>query len=332
MKDMQKKIRGRESSIAILIINFNSGNLIKRCLQHLMVQTWTRTKIIVVDNASTDNSMGGLEKSFPSVHFIFSQINLGFAAGNNLALNYSDGCDWVALLNPDAFPEPTWLENLANAANIKTEFDFFGSLMCAADQPGWLDGTGDVYHVSGLSWRRDHAVKIELGTKVAGEIFGPCAAAAMYLRSALVKVGGFDEDYFCYHEDVDLAFRLRLQGYKCWYEPRSVVNHVGSGITGKRSVFSTYHGHRNLVWTFFKNMPIILLLIYLPWHLIMTITAIFICALRGQGLIVIRAKFDALKAYKIILKKRASIQKSRTVGSYYLLPLMARGVISFIKR
>jgi GT2 family glycosyltransferase len=158
------------------------------------------------------------------------------------------------------------------------------------------------------------------------------AAAAMYHRSALVKVGGFDEDYFCYHEDVDLAFRLRLQGYKCWYEPRAVVNHVGSGITGKRSVFSTYHGHRNLVWTFFKNMPTSLLLIYLPWHLIMTITAIFISSLRGQGLIVIRAKLDALKAYKTIFKKRASIQKSRTVGSFSLLPLMDCGVISFIKR
>ena len=332
MKDIQYKIRGRESSIAILIVNFNSGHLIKQCLQCLLVQTWIRTKIIVVDNASTDNSMEGLEKSFPSVHFIFSQINLGFAAGNNLALNHADGCDWVALINPDAFPEPTWLENLANAANNKTEFDFFGSLMCAADQPGWLDGTGDVYHVSGLAWRRDHEVRTELGTKTEGEIFGPCAAAAMYLRSALVKVGDFDEDYFCYYEDVDLAFRLRLQGYRCWYEPTAVVNHVGSGITGKRSVFSTYHGHRNLVWTFFKNMPTSLLLIFLPWHLIMTLIAILVSALRGQGLIVIIAKLDALKAYKTIYKKRSSIQKSRTVGIFDLLLLMDRGVISFIKR
>jgi GT2 family glycosyltransferase len=88
------------------------------------------------------------------------------------------------------------------------------------------------------------------------EIFSPCAAAALYRRSALLEVGGFDEDFFCYVEDVDLGFRLRLAGYRCLYVPLSVAHHIGSGTTGgKNSDFSVYHGHRNLVWAFVKNMP-----------------------------------------------------------------------------
>ena len=154
----------------------------------------------------------------------------------------------------------------------------------------------------------------------------------MYARSALIKVGGFDVDYFCYHEDVDLAFRLRLQAYRCWYEPLAVVDHIGSGITGKQSEFSTYYGHRNIVWTYFKNMPTPLLLLYLPWHLIMSVLSILIGAMRGQGMTVVRAKWDAVKAHKEIYTKRKKIQETRKVSSFYLLDFMARGFISFVKR
>jgi GT2 family glycosyltransferase len=150
------------------------------------------------------------------------------------------------------------------------------------------------------------------GDFVAREIFSPCAAAALYRRQALVDAGGFDEDYFCYVEDVDLGFRLRLAGHKAMYVPDAVVHHVGSATTGgKHSDFSVYHGHRNLVWTFVKDMPGILFWLLLPLHVLMNLTSILWFALQGRGGVIMRAKRDALLGLPKMWRKRQTIQSTR---------------------
>jgi GT2 family glycosyltransferase len=137
------------------------------------------------------------------------------------------------------------------------------------------------------------------------EIFSPCAAAAMYLRQAFLEVDGFDEDFFSYFEDVDLGFRLQLHGYRSLYVPEAVVHHVGSGSLGLRSDFALYHTHRNLIWTFAKNMPNAMLLRYLPAHLVLNLVYVVYYALRGRGKVLLRAKWDALKGLSKALGKRA---------------------------
>ena len=262
------------ADVAVVIVNYNAGPFLSRCLDSLERQTVHGFRTIVVDNASTDGSADGIEHRSNGIELIRAGRNLGFAAGNNLGVTRAGNAKWIALLNPDAFAAPNWLERLLAAATANPGFDFFGCCMRLADTPNLLDGTADVYHVSGASWRRDHCVPLARGADTAEEIFGPCAAAAMYARSALEEVGGFDERYFCYHEDVDLAFRLRLRGHRCLYVPEAVVDHVSSGITGRRSDFATYYGHRNLVWTYVKDMPGRLFWLYLPLHLLMNLVAI----------------------------------------------------------
>jgi GT2 family glycosyltransferase len=176
-----------------------------------------------------------------------------------------------------------------------------------------------------MAWRRDHGVRVEAGHALPDEIFGPCAAAAMYSRAALDEVGGFDERYFCYHEDVDLAFRLRLRGHRCRYVPDAVVDHVGSGITGRRSDFSTYHGHRNLVWTYVKNMPAPLFWLFLPLHLLLNLASIFVFGLRGQGGVILRAKRDALAGLGEAIRQRRAIHAGRRVSLRALLDVMQGG-------
>ncbi len=313
--------------VAVIIVNYNAGALLGRCLDALGRQTGHGFRTIVVDNASTDGSADGIEARFPGVEVLRPGSNLGFAAGNNLGLRSAgEVMRWIALLNPDAFPAPDWLERLLAAAEAQPQFAFFGCRMRLADAPSLLDGTGDVYHVSGTSWRRNHGVAAARGAAKPGEIFGPCAAAALYLRAALDEVGGFDERYFCYHEDVDLAFRLRLRGYRCAYVPDAVVDHVSSGIVGRRSDFATYHGQRNLVWTFVKNMPTALLWLYLPAHMAANFAAIAVCAARGQFGIALRAKRDALRALPEVLAQRCEIQARRTVGARALRAVMAHGI------
>lgn len=284
------------------------------CLEHLSHQSYVPDQIVVVDNASTDNS-GARAVQIPGVTVVFLGANLGFAAANNRALELCK-TDLVVLLNPDAFAEFHWLAALSRAAEMYPEFAAFGSrqLIYGSDHV-LLDGIGDCYHISGLVWR-DRYGKSQLPSDLkSNEIFSPCAAAAMYRRKALLDVGGFDEDYFCYVEDVDLGFRLRLAGYKTMYVADAVVYHVGSAVTGgQHSSFSIYYGHRNLVWTFVKNMPGILFGLLLPIHLIINTIAVIYFAGRGHGRIIYRAKVDAVNGLTGMWKKRKEIQKSRVAS------------------
>jgi GT2 family glycosyltransferase len=311
--------------VAVLIVNYNSGPMLGRCLDALARQTWREFRVVVVDNASSDGSGVAIEGRYPNVALVRSAANLGFAGGNNLGLRHAGEARWIVLLNPDAFPEPDWLERLMAAAQAHAQFAFFGCRMMAAETPELLDGIGDVFHVSGMHWREGHHRKLRADDLQPREIFAPCAAAAMYRRDVLEEAGGFDEDYFCYAEDVDLGFRLRLAGHRAMYVADAVVLHVGSAITGRRSDFSVYHGHRNLIWTYAKDMPGALAWLFLPWHIAINLAALGVLLLRGQGGIALRAKIDALRGLPRMLKKRRSIQAARRVAGGALLVHMARG-------
>ncbi len=316
--------RETAARVAVLIVNFNSGSLLGECLRHLHLQTCRPARVIVVDNASCDGSIDGLERHYPEVTWVKLDQNRGFAAANNLAARWAGDVEWLALLNPDAFPAPDWLERWLAAVKAHPDCASFGARLVDARDPGRLDGTGDVYHVSGLAWRRDHGRRVVDGEAEAGEIFAPCAAAALYRRAAFFEAGGFDEDYFCYFEDVDLGFRLRLLGYHCWYAPDAVVRHVGSAVTGRRSPFSLYHGHRNLVWTWCKNMPGSLLWRYLLHHLLLNLASVLWYARRGESSVLLRAKWDALRGLPRCWRQRRAIQAGRRISTGVLRQMMSR--------
>lgn len=319
--------------IAVIIVNYNGGEIVLRCLEHLRSQTFRPKRVILVDNASQDNSLATIEERFSEVEIISSSTNLGFAAANNLAVKKALDCDWIALLNPDAFPEPDWLENLKNAANQNPDFSFFGSTQFKYGTRDIIDGTGDVYHVSGQTWRRDFGYSIDNAGNKMGEIFSPCAAAALYRRDIFLEVGGFDEKYFCQVEDVDLGFRLRLMGYRCLYVPDAIVWHIGSAFTGKNNRLALYFAHRNMVWTYFKNMPGPLFWRYLPQHLLANVYILVWLSLKGQPLNIFKAKWDAFRQIKKILVERKKIQNNLNVDFNELLKVMPkRWITPFTKK
>lgn len=312
LNDLRQKIWPK---VSVIIVNWNGKQYIERCLVALMGQTVKPLEIILVDNASSDGSVD-IVRTFPSVRLIALEQNVGFAQGNNLAFeSVCDESEWIALINPDAFAEHCWLETLMVAAESNPGFDVFGSKLINANEPILLDGTGDAYHMSGLVWRMEQGVSVLNSVKNVSEMFSPCAAAALYRRNVLQKLGGFDEDYFCYVEDVDLGFRLRLAGYRCLYVSQSVAHHVGSGMTGgQHSSFAMYHGHRNLVWTFVKNMPGILFGLLLPLHVALNLFCIIWFVLCGKGRVILRAKRDAVLGLPRMWRKRQYIQKTRSAS------------------
>ncbi len=320
--------RGRNSApptVAVVIVNYNSGEYLSRCLQSLHNQTNSSDQIIVVDNASSDGSMREIERRFPDVKTVRLSTNVGFAAANNIAIRQIGNADWIALINADAFAEPQWLEELLDAAARRPEFDVLACAMLRDDNPTQSDGNGDVYHVSGFAWRAHCGLPASESPLDEREVFGACAAAVCYRREALVACGGFDERFFCYFEDVDLAFRLRLAGHRCLLVPRAVVRHVGSAVSGRRSDFTVYHAQRNLEWTWFKNMPTPLLWWYLPQHLLLGLVTVIWFMLRGQSRVICRSKWDALMALPTIWRQRQHIQSTRQVRVAAIRRQMARG-------
>jgi GT2 family glycosyltransferase len=302
--------------VSIVIVNWNGERFLERCLTALMNQTVKPDEIILVDNASSDGSLE-IARRFPAVRIMALDRNAGFARGNKLAIAAASAdSKWIALLNPDAFAEPGWLEGLLAATRDNPAFDVFGSKLVSAADPTVLDGTGDIYHMSGRIWRMGHNAPVSFFSGRTREVFSPCAAAALYRRSALQEVGDFDEDFFCYAEDVDLGFRLRLAGHRCLFVPFSVAHHVGSGVTGgQHSDFALYHGHRNLVWTFVKDMPGLLFWLLLPLHLSLNFFSLIWFALRGRGGVLWRAKRDALSGLPKMWRKRRSIQMHRVASA-----------------
>jgi GT2 family glycosyltransferase len=313
--------------VVVIVVNWNCGVMLHRSVNALMAQTQPIQQITIVDNASFDGSTDGIERLGHNVRLICLQENLGFAGANNVALRDAPNSRWIALINPDAFAEPDWLERLMSAAAENPEFVFFGSRMLVAKENDRLDGTADVYHVSGAHWRRSHGLTSNGRDLMPEEIFSPCAAAALYRRDTFVESGGFDNSFFCYAEDVDLGFRLQLLGYRCLYVPDAVVHHIGSATTGRHSDFSVYHGHRNLVWVYFKNMPWPLFWLYIPQHILLNLISILWFSLRGQGRVILKAKWDAIKGLPRILRERKKVQANRKADSWELRRMMARGLL-----
>lgn len=313
---------------AVVIVTYNAAAYLPRALEALAAQTVPPARTIVVDNASSDRTAALVRERFPAVEVIEAGGNLGFAPANNIGVRAAADCEYVALLNPDAFPEPGWLEALLRAAEEHPDCAFFGSRLMLACDPERLDGSGDTFHVGGLALRRHHGERLADVPEalVPGETFSACAASALYRREAFLRVGGFDESFGSYGEDTDLAFRLRLSGERGRYVPDSVALHVGSAAAGAESEYLLYHSMRNIVWTWVKNMPLPLFVLHLPQHLLTNLLTSAWFALRGRGRTVARAKADALRGLPRVLRARRAVQRSRSAGSRELRALMDGGL------
>lgn len=306
---------------------------LQACLGKLFSQTYQNFEIILLNN---DSLYVELDK-FASDKLRIIQLghNRGFAVANNIGARLARG-KWIALLNTDAFPEPCWLENFLKATEQNLQYTAFSSRQIQYNAPHLLDGAGDSYHITGMAWRRYYNQPTDNYGLLKEEVFSACPAAALYSREEFLKVGGFDEDYFSYFEDVDLGFRLRLNGAKCLYVPDAVVHHVGSASTGKRSDFSVYYGYRNMIWTFVKNMPSPYIWIFLPLHIATILFFTIYLTGRGQGSAIWRAVFDAFVGLPKMLKKRKDIQNNIQIKPQDLLRIISTGVTEpfqeFVKR
>lgn len=250
------------AKVRVIIVNYNGGTWLSRALDALWAQTYPSFEVVVVDNGSIDSSLDGLTSDV-RLTIQMMGCNLGFAEANNRGVLGFEG-RWLATLNPDAVPDPDWLQQLVQAAERHPEYQFFGSTQLSLSHPDRYDGTGDGLSAWGFAWRGDLGRPCQ-AAHPDGEVFAPCAAAALYEVSAYKALGGFDAGFFCYLEDIDLALRHRAQGGRCRQVGRAIVRHAGSAISG--SDFSLRQIYKNQIRLLVKHWPAPVLLIAVPVHL-----------------------------------------------------------------
>ena len=304
---------GAAPAVTVCVIAYNSGPTLAECLERLSAQTFRDFEAIVIDNASPDPRDAEIAAGFPFVRLVRNSANLGFAGAGNQAARLGRG-RWFALLNPDAYAEPDWLAELVAAAERHPGVRAFTSRQMAADKPGHLDGLGDVMSITGIPYRGGY-LNPDQGEAFEGEVFSPCGAAMLIDRALFLELGGFDEDFFCYGEDVDLGYRLQLAGEPTVLAPRATVHHLGSASSGgAKSEFAVFHGTRNRFWVLFKNTPALLLPLVVPLHLLALVLIYLRRENRPHARLIFRAVRAAFAGAPKILRTRKVVQARRTAS------------------
>lgn len=292
------------AAVSVLIVCFNSRAHFARLKVSLEAQT-VPFALYVIDNCSAPDQRPHAE-DFPSgAHIMQSEQNLGFAAANNQLAAAAHG-DFIALLNPDAFPSPDWLEKLLAGAARHPRAGAFGSTQIMAGDDARYDGVGDCLSPLGAAWRGGHgALRAALPARE-GESFSVCAAAALYRRQAWETAGGFDESFFCFIEDIDLGLRLRLSGWASVQIADAIVAHVGGGASS--AGFAAYHAARNTIWCLGQSMPGAIYWPLLLAHALFTLLLYLRSYLHADGAAFRRGVGDGVAGLAARWAKRKHIQ------------------------
>lgn len=312
---------GDATLASIIIVNWNGRDHLVRCLDALERQTAHDFEVIVVDNASSDGSVEAIRSRFPAVRVIRNERNLGFAAGNNVGIRASTA-PYVVTLNNDTVPSPEWLASLIEVAYSDRSVGMVASRMVFAARPDVINSAGIALDMAGIAWDRLGGMPMPAGDRQC-EVFGPCAGAALYRRTMLDEIGLFDEDFFAYLEDVDLAWRARLAGWRCLYAPGAVVTHVHSATGVEGSPFKSFHLGRNKLWCIAKNYPSPQLFLWLPVIAGFDLAAVVYGVVARGDLAALRGRLAGLRGLRAQFRKRREVQRLREVPFSELARLMS---------
>ena len=284
----------------------------------------------MVDNASQDNSRDLLAERYPEVRVLPLKANIFFSGAVNTGIQRTRG-EVVVLLNNDTEAEPTWLAELVGALERHPEAGLAASKILLFDRRDILHSAGDFVGLDGIPgnrgvWQRDNG-QFDEETYV----FSACAAAAAYRRSLLEELGGFDEDFVGYCEDVDLSFRAQLAGYRCIFAPRARVYHRLSATGG--GPLASYLCGRNFIYLIAKNMPSSLLARYWP--------RILAAQLRYMGASLrhfrepaararLRGQLAGIMGLPRMLRKRREVQARRRAADSYIEEMLAQAAFGRI--
>ena len=268
--------------VSVVIPNFNGIAFLDSVLASLEGQTLNNFEVILVDNGSTDGSCSFVTANYPWVHLIELSENFGFCGAVNAGIRAAKA-PYVLLLNNDTEVKEDFVEEMLAAIRRHKNAFSCGARMVQYHDRDKLDDVGNYYCALGWSFARGRGKDIH-AYETEDKIFSACAGAAIYRKKIIEKIGYFDEEHFAYLEDTDIGYRARIYGYENWYAPKAIVYHVGSGTSGSRyNQFKTRYSSRNNIYLIYKNMPLLQIILNLPFLAVGFLIKFLFFAVKGMG-------------------------------------------------
>ncbi len=249
-----------EPLLSVVVVTWNGLHHLRQSLPAVLSQglpDGAQLEVLVVDNASSDGTaeyLAALAGRDVRVRPVLNARNEGFAAPNNHAFRLARG-EFVVTLNNDTVPQPGWLAALLEPARGAAHVGSVASKMVFDHAPGLIQSAGISVDRAGIAWDRLVGQPVAASEAAPVEVFGASAGAALYRRAMLEELGGFDARFFMYLEDVDLAWRARLAGWRAVYVPQATVRHAHSASAKEGSPLKNWHLGRNKVWLIAKCYP-----------------------------------------------------------------------------
>jgi GT2 family glycosyltransferase len=311
-------------TLSVIILTWNGKGFLPECLDALAAQSYRDFETVLLDNGSTDGSADYVREHYPWVRLVELPENAGFAGGNNRALAECRG-RYIVTLNNDTKAEPDFLAELVRRVEVDPGIGMVAAKMLNFYHKERIDSVGVRIAANGMG-QNIGCQELDLGQYDRNrEAFGPCAGAALYRRAMLDEVGFFDDGFFAYYEDLDLAWRGRLAGWRCLTAPEAVVLHVHSATSGKMSPFTVFQVQRNKWFVLLKNWPAGLLAARLPLIVTFDLAALLLAVLRGRGLAACRARIAVLLSLRALLRQRRAVQRLRKLSNAEVKRLFSGG-------
>jgi GT2 family glycosyltransferase len=308
-------------NISVVVVTWNGLHLLQPCVAALETQT-VPFELVVVDNGSVDGTADWIRHNAPYAKLIAVTDNLGFAAGNNVGIRQSTG-DAVVLINNDTLPSPLFLESVTQPLGESADIGAVGGVLVFAHRPDLIASAGIVPGMDGVHLDRDATLPVSALPQQPVEIFGASGGAVCFRRAALDDVGLFDAGYGSYLEDADLAWRLRLRGWRTLLAPPAHILHVYSATSGHTSPLKQRLLARNRWRVLWRCWPTALLRRYAARIAAYDALAIAYGAYTRQFSIV-QGRLQALRQARTLFHERHFIQRHTTVTSddlaHWLVP------------
>lgn len=258
------------NKVTVVIPNLNGMKFIEACMDSLFEQEFHKFEVLLIDNGSTDGSMELVQEKYPQVKVIALGTNTGFCRAVNEGIRAAQS-PYVLLLNNDTKVLPGFIQHLVTAieSGIHPERIFsVSSRMLNMQEPEMIDDAGDYYCALGWAFARGKGKPSHRYDQPA-KVFAACGGASLYRKAVFDEIGLFDEEHFAYLEDIDIGYRARIFGYENKYEPKAQVLHAGSASSGSRyNTFKVSMSSSNSVYLIGKNMPLLQLVVNLPFLLL----------------------------------------------------------------
>ena len=309
-------------AVSTIIVNHERRDLLQICLESMQRALGTvdeDTELIVVDNGSRDGSAELVRERFPQVKVVELERNEGFAGGVTRGIEAAQG-EWIAVFNNDTTVEPDCVKQMLEAGRVHPRVGSVAAQMRFADRRDVLNSAGLELDRLGIAADRLVGTRVqEHGARMPYEVFGATGGAAIFRRAMLDQVGGFDESYFAFFEDADLAWRAHGHGWRALYAPAAVVYHHHSATAQHGSPAKLYLVGRNRVRTLAKNATIGMLLVNGLWMLFYDAAYVAFASITGRTLAPLRGRVRGLREWPAY----------RRLGRTHRRPLQLRRPLGF---